>query len=292
MTSQGRTLLSTVQHALYPELTEHSLIFLWLKARDFHCYSHVADNPGERSIPSDHVADRIVVQKPTNRCDQVRRIPSWMSTVTILSSILTKISDDHQYPADPFAALAEFNQGNLREAGKQTHHELLRNTPSSLGAQLLIASTALRAYRNRHLDTLMHCCEAWRSVGKCFDQYSFECVDFHGLSQIIASLTRERIAEREADIHSLPWTQTEKDNALTKCRLGLRAWRTRKPTLCLHAITNEDGHPLENEDESGMRLCAYWCEIFEARVEGERHHCHETILQYVQTAPDDTTVAN
>ena len=27
--------------------------------------------------------------------------------------------------------------------------------------------------------------------------------------------------------------------------------------------------------------------IFEARVEGEQHPCHETILQYVQTAPDD-----
>ena len=46
------------------------------EARDFHCYSHVSDNLGQRSIPSDHVAVRIVVQKPTNRCDQVKRIPS------------------------------------------------------------------------------------------------------------------------------------------------------------------------------------------------------------------------
>ena len=27
--------------------------------------------------------------------------------------------------------------------------------------------------------------------------------------------------------------------------------------------------------------------MFEARIEGERHHCHETILGYVQKAPDD-----
>ena len=27
--------------------------------------------------------------------------------------------------------------------------------------------------------------------------------------------------------------------------------------------------------------------FFEARIEGERHHCHETILRYVQKAPDD-----
>ena len=27
--------------------------------------------------------------------------------------------------------------------------------------------------------------------------------------------------------------------------------------LRLHAITDEDGHPLEDEDESGMRLCTF-----------------------------------
>ena len=133
----------------------------------------------------------------------------------------------------------------------------------------------------------MHCCEAWELVGKCFDQCSFECTDFHGLTQIIASLTRERITEREAEIRNLRGTQTEKDNALAKCRLGLRAWRAKKPMLCLHAVTDEDGHPLENEDESGRRLCGYWCAIFEAPNEGEPHPCNETILRYVQKTPDD-----
>ena len=119
------------------------------------------------------------------------------------------------------------------------------------------------------------------------DQCSFECIDFHGLSQIIASLTRERITEREAEICNFPWTQTENYNALAKCRLGLRAWRTKKPMLCLHAVTDEDGHPLENEDKSGRRLCEYWSTIFQARSEGERHHHKETILRYVQKDPDD-----
>ena len=152
-----------------------------------------------------------------------------------------------------------------------------------------MASTALRAYRNRHLGTLMHWCQAWEPVGKCFDQCSFECINFHRLSQIAASLTRERIADREAEIRNLPWTQTEKDNALAKCRLGLRPWRTKKPMLCLHAVTDEDGHPLENEDESGRRLCEYWCTILQARNEGERHHCYKTILRYVLKAPGDNS---
>ena len=52
-------------------------------------------------------------------------------------------------------------------------------------------------------------------------------------------------------------------------------------------MTDEDGHPLEDEDESGMTLCTIWVKNFEPRTEGERHHAHETILEYVQKALDD-----
>ena len=44
---------------------------------------------------------------------------------------------------------------------------------------------------------------------------------------------------------------------------------------------------LENEDESGRRLCEYWFTILQARVEGHRHHHPENILRHVQKAPDD-----
>ena len=60
----------------------------------------------------------------------------------------------------------------------------------------------------------------------------------------------------------------------------------KKPMLCLHAITDENGPPLENEDEPGRRLCDYWCTMFQARA-GPRHHPYEKILRYVQKAPDD-----
>ena len=97
--------------------------------------------------------------------------------------------------------------------------------------------------------------ETWKPVGNCFDPISLECTDSQELSQIIANRTRESLAEREAETMN-PWTQTEKDNALARCRIGLRAWRVKKPLLCLNAVT-EDGHPLENEDESGRRLCDF-----------------------------------
>ena len=59
------------------------------------------------------------------------------------------------------------------------------------------------------------------------------------------------------------------------------------PVLCLSAVTDEDGHPLENEDVSGRRLCEYWGFIFQSCVEGPRHHQFDDILRYVQKVPDD-----
>ena len=54
------------------------------EARDFHCYSHVFENLWNRTIPSDHAAVRIVIQKPTNRGQQGKRIPSRMSRHPVL----------------------------------------------------------------------------------------------------------------------------------------------------------------------------------------------------------------
>ena len=56
--------------------------------------------------------------------------------------------------------------------------------------------------------------------------------------------------------------------------------------LTLSAVTDEEGHRLENEDESCRRLCEYWGTIFQARQEGPRHCQHEEILRFVQQAPD------
>ena len=83
--------------------------------------------------------------------------------------------------------------------------------------------------------------------------------------------TFENLEEREAEITNIAWTQKEKDTALARCRIGQRACRTKKSVLSLSAVTDEEGHPLDNEDESGRRLCEYWWNIFQARVEGPRH---------------------
>ena len=78
------------------------------EARDFHCYSHVFENLGKRSKPSDHAAVRVFFQKPTIRRHQGERIPSWTSKHPVFCSFFKRLDDEHQYPADPFGALADF----------------------------------------------------------------------------------------------------------------------------------------------------------------------------------------
>ena len=160
-----------------------------------------------------------------------------------------------------------------------TKRELsIRQTLDCIWAKILTTPTALRAYRNRHLGTLMRCSEAWKPIDDCCDTLSFECIDFQRLGHIFACLTRDSCP---------PCTQTEKDIALARCRNSQRAWRNKKPVLTLNAVTDEEDHPLEYEDESARRLCEYWGTIFQAREEGPRHHQHEEILRFVQQAPDD-----
>ena len=120
------------------------------------------------------------------------------------------------YANDAFSALADFNL-LVCQARARARSDLLRATPTTHGAKLHVAATAMRAYRNRHLSTLILCCEVWELVGQCFDSMTFECTKFHALGQIIASLTRGNITDWEDPIsichcHTLkktsPWPNT------------------------------------------------------------------------------------
>ena len=82
-----------------------------------------------------------------------------------------------------------------------------------------------------------------------------------------ASIHFPNLEAREAEVSTLPWTQTEKDIALARCKSGQRAWRNKNPVVTLSAVTDEEDHSLENEDESGRRLCEYCGTIFQAREE-------------------------
>ena len=138
------------------------------EARDVHSYSHVFENLGKPDhsewsrggtsfCHSKAVSSRTTVQTHSKLDVQ---------NITFFCSILKRLHDDHRYSADPFLAHLQSSKTILGKAKKQTVRELSRKTPDSLGAKLLIASSALRAYRNRPLGTLMRCCYAWKPVEK------------------------------------------------------------------------------------------------------------------------------
>ena len=52
-------------------------------------------------------------------------------------------------------------------------------------------------------------------------------------------------------------------------------------------MTDEEGRPLEDADESGAMLCSFWAGTFEARERHYQDHSCETIFGCVQGAPDD-----
>ena len=81
----------------------------------------------------------------------------------VFCSFLQQLHDDHRFSHEPFCALAEFKV-LPDKAKKRTSRGLSRKTLDCFGAKFSIASTALRTNRNRHLGTLMRCCEAWKPV--------------------------------------------------------------------------------------------------------------------------------
>ena len=87
--------------------------------------------------------------------DYTKRTPQPLGSQALLQGLIVILSI---YPS-PICALAEF-EVLLHKTKKMTSRELSRQTPDCIGAELLLTSTALCAYRNRHLGILMRCCEA------------------------------------------------------------------------------------------------------------------------------------
>ena len=126
-----------------------------------------------------------------------------MSKHPIFCSILQQRHDNHRFSTDPFCALAEFKV-LLHKAKKVTKRELSRQTPDCIGqcfqSPLLLCVLI-------EIDILGHSCGVVKlgNLLKTALIYSpFECIDFQRLSQIIPNLTRETLAEREAEITNLP----------------------------------------------------------------------------------------
>ena len=104
--------------------------------RDSHCYSHVFENLGKQTIPSDHAAVRLVIKKPHLEVTRANVFPAWMSKHPTFCSILQQLHDGQRFSTDPFCALAEFKV-LLHKAKKMTKRELSMQTPDCIGTKLV-----------------------------------------------------------------------------------------------------------------------------------------------------------
>ena len=114
--TRGGTPQPSGSYALYQGLIAFLYTYLW-PLGEISLLRPCLRKPGNRTIPSDHAAVRLVIHKPTHREQQCKRIPSWTSKHPVFCSILKRLHDNHRFSADPFGALAEFKA--ILEKAKQ-----------------------------------------------------------------------------------------------------------------------------------------------------------------------------
>ena len=81
------------------------------------------------------------------------------------------------------------------------------------------------------MDIFGHSCDVVRDgslLKIALIRFLLNVLTSRGSARALRTLLVKNIAEREAEITNLPWTQTQKDNALARCRVGQRAWRAKK----------------------------------------------------------------
>ena len=123
----------TPQSMLYarcPGLIERSSIFPWLKRAIFIATSMFLRTWRKISIPSDHAAVR-VIQKPTIRGHEGKRIPSWMSKHPVFCAILKRRSPA---PCRPIWCTRRFTH-YFRKSKKEDRSRALTQNTWQLGSQ-------------------------------------------------------------------------------------------------------------------------------------------------------------
>ena len=176
----------------------------------------------------------------------------------------------------------------LEKAKKLTIRELARKTPDSIGAKLLIASTA--SCVPTEIDILGHLCDVVKHgslCADCFDPISFECAYFekrlvtisdhrYSAENPFRALTEFSLGHRQRK--TLHWPDAELDNVP-----GV----TRNPCFVSVLSLMKTVIPWKTKINQEEGFVSIGDTIFQARVEGPTHHQYEDILRYVQKAPGD-----
>ena len=127
---------------------------------EFQCHSHTVGTVGDKSIPNDHVPVRLVIECPRIRQSEYLVIRRWLTQHSLFACALHEAHRNMMWDDDPFVALHQFKEVVARACYK-AWRAIWVNTPTTLGAKLLIVCTALRACRNQLDSTVQQCCSSW-----------------------------------------------------------------------------------------------------------------------------------
>ena len=136
--------------------------------RDFQCHAHSMGSVGDRSAPSDHIPVRFTIVCPRVKQQDHPVTQRWLAQHPLFITALDEEHRNKMYEENPFIALNQFKEVAF-SASTKARKAMLTNTPTTQGAKLLVACTALRAYRNGLTNTIRQCCETWDPVAQCFD---------------------------------------------------------------------------------------------------------------------------
>ena len=122
-------------------------------------------------------------------------VQGWLTNHPVFTSALDRLHQQVTPTDDQFQAPANFKTC-VPKAQHEARRTLLRNPPTQNGAKLVVAAIAVRASRNKTL-RILKCCDDWEPIAKCFGVHTFQRTDFVTLTQIISTLAKQNIAERE-----------------------------------------------------------------------------------------------
>ena len=122
--------------------------------------------------------------------------------------MLKQLHEEHENLVDAFATLADFEL-LVGRARTRAHHESQRATPASHGAELLVAAMAISAHRDRHLATLLLCCEDDSSTRFCSNWAKVFEAQVDGAQHLLLRDHCQLCSERPSEV--VQWTVDTKD---------------------------------------------------------------------------------
>ena len=215
------------------------------EARDFHVYSHVSDNLRERSIewsccsPSPRAeTDRTFRQSQANPELDVQASRFLLHPNTPTSRVLPWLT----------------SRKSLRRQGNR----LIRNSCATHRTAWGRSSWLLLPLRVlTETDIPAHSCAVARHgnlLAKASTHALSNALTFMCWSEMMLPSPGKEVQNGRQQHTTYPGRRRKKTTPWPNAD---STWSSEKPLLCLHAVTDEDGHPLEDEDESGMRLCNF-----------------------------------